>query len=150
MTPGALCNRSMVASAAHVLAGLIGDQAHLAALEPGEFSSAGTSMPGLKPLLPGFAFKMADAASVATWPRKLGDVALAVGMHAIAQDNDRRLTFGIDPNAGAGEAGVAEALAGREQLAAIAGIARLHVPPISAQNPSWRRPAAPRVASSST
>src|SRR5438128_72362 len=54
-------------------------------------------------------------------------------MYAVAEEDDRRLTRRIDPDRRAGETGVTEAFADGEEVAAIAGEARAHVPAVGAQ-----------------
>ena len=56
-----------------------------------------------------------------------------VGMHAVGQQDDVRLARRVDPDGGAGEAGVAVGADG-EQVAAIAGERRIDVPAQAAQD----------------
>ena len=55
------------------------------------------------------------------------DVAVAVGMDAIAEEDDEEVQFGIDPEAGTGEAAMPEGPR-RKRLAAIAGEAAVDIP----------------------
>ena len=52
---------------------------------------------------------------------------LAVGMNAVTEEDHEQIQFRIDPEAGAREAAVPEGPR-RERLAAVAGIAGMHVP----------------------
>ena len=61
--------------------------------------------------------------------------AVAVGMQPAGQDDDERLGLGIDPETGAGKAGMAEAGA-TEEIAAWRAVTGLHVP---AQPPALAR-----------
>ena len=58
--------------------------------------------------------------------------ALAVGMHAVAEEDDEQLQLRIDPQHGAGEAAVAEGRVG-QQLAAVDRIAGALVPAEAAE-----------------
>ena len=59
-------------------------------------------------------------------------------MDAVAQEDDRRVARRVDPDRGAGEAGVAEAFALGKEFAAVAGEAGVHVPAVGAQA-AWNR-----------
>ena len=85
------------------------------------------------------------------WPRRrcwrppaaAADTCTSLGdVDAVGQDDDGRLARRVDPDRRAGEAGVAEALALREQLAAGRAVARVHVPaagPLAAGDGTGRR-----------
>ena len=60
------------------------------------------------------------------------DVAFAVGMNGVGQQNEIALVDRIDPEHGAGETGVAEGGAAGEAVAAAAGVRRVDVEAISA------------------
>ena len=104
---------------------LVRDQANLHAAQPGkifahEHIDAVQHGAGIAP--GGFSGESAERGA------QRHDVTLAIGVDAVAEENDERLRAGIDPHAAARPAGVAKTRAGGNPPSARAGKTRVDVP----------------------
>src|SRR5262249_13660554 len=71
-------------------------------------------------------------------PTNLRDIALAVGVEAIAEEDDGGLRAGVDPDRGAGETDLADALTLGEDVAAVLGESLVAIPPARAEPAGYR------------
>src|SRR5262249_9188586 len=116
-TPEAWCIRSMVVRPSLATPVLLVTRPTFRPLRRGEVSSGQKSHPPLEPPQAGLGRRARPAGHFAA---QIEELALAVRMHAIAQDDHGCLARRVYPDAGAGEARMAKAHTGREYLAAIA------------------------------